>query len=146
MVAEAMDIPNGKEGFRRIQLACGMSLDFIFFEPAGSGPAWTERNEEAEQPRKLHECSRCGSELVYPLEWDEAGENAWSVTLRCPSCELIAIGLFTQAEVDAFDTELDRGTKEVMNDLERLARANMADDVDRFAAALWADAVLPVDF
>ena len=33
-----------------------------------------------------------------------------------------------------------------MDDLRELARANMADAVERFVAALWAGAVLPEDF
>ena len=33
-----------------------------------------------------------------------------------------------------------------MDDLARLAEVNMAEDVERFVAALEADAILPVDF
>ena len=49
-------------------------------------------------------------------------------------------------EVVSFDEELDRGMEELAADLGRLARANMADDVDRFVAALNADAIQPMDF
>ncbi len=81
-----------------------------------------------------------------PPSWEEAGADAWHVELRCPECETCREGVFSQDTVDAFDEELDVGTDALTADLRRLTRANMADEVDRFAAALEADAILPEDF
>ena len=99
-----------------------------------------------EEEQDLHVCATCASELVYPAGWEEAGPDAWHVTLRCPECETCREGVFSQDTVDAFDEELDAGTEALTADLRRLARANMAGEVDRFAAALAADAILPEDF
>jgi hypothetical protein len=48
--------------------------------------------------------------------------------------------------VDAFDEALDRGTEALASDYEQLVRANMGEEIERFVAALDADAVLPEDF
>jgi len=94
----------------------------------------------------LHVCPRCDSELVYPVDWAPALRDAWSVELRCPDCEWSANGVYTQEVVDRFDNELDRGTEQLLGDLQLLTRANMEDQVERFIAALHADRILPEDF
>jgi hypothetical protein len=94
----------------------------------------------------LHVCRACRSDLVYPVEWEEAGPAHWEVSLRCPNCEWHGAGLYEQAVVERFDEELDRGTEAVVRDLRQLMRANMEDEVERFAAALHAGHVLPEDF
>jgi hypothetical protein len=48
--------------------------------------------------------------------------------------------------LDALDRELDLAEAEVEADLECLSRANMADYVRRFVAALEASAIEPQDF
>lgn len=96
--------------------------------------------------RQLHLCVECGSNLVHPLQWKEAGPDRWNVTLRCPNCEWTGGGTYGQPLLDAFDQELDDGAHALMRDLRVLAHANMAADVERFIGALWADAVLPEDF
>ena len=48
--------------------------------------------------------------------------------------------MFSQECVDRFDERLDEGTAVLLDDLKRLRQANMADDVERFLAALkWRD-------
>ena len=84
--------------------------------------------------------------LVYPVEWEEAGPTHWEVTLRCPNCEWTGTGIFEQDVVERFDEELDRGTEALVGDLKRLMQANMEDEIERFIAALAADADLPEDF
>ena len=68
------------------------------------------------------------------------------MTIRCPECETFREGVFSQHAVEAFDEELDAGTDALTADYRRLMRANMAEEVDRFAGALQAEAVLPEDF
>jgi hypothetical protein len=94
----------------------------------------------------LHECSGCDSDLVYPVDWIEAGPERWTVSLRCPNCEKLTSGTYDQDAVDAFDAQLDNGVEALVRDLTELARANMAEDVERFAAAIRAGAILPEDF
>jgi len=94
----------------------------------------------------LHICPECGSDLVYPTDWAPASERHWQVALRCPECEWNGGGRYSQDVVDRFDEELDHGTERVLDDLNILVRANMEDQIDRFVAALAADALLPEDF
>jgi len=54
--------------------------------------------------------------------------------------------VFSQATVEAFDEQLDSGTDALTADYRRLCRANMADEVERFMAALGSGAILPEDF
>ena len=77
-------------------------------------------------------CPDCDSDLVYPTNWSEADRARWEVTLRCPNCEWSHTGVFDQDTVERFDEELDRGTDNLVEDLKRLIRANMEEEIDRF--------------
>ena len=99
-----------------------------------------------ERAPALHVCPSCESKLVYPIDWAPADRRRWSVDLRCPDCEWLGGGVYTQEIVDRFDRTLDSGTEQLLDDLNLLARANMEEQVTRFAAALAADHILPEDF
>ena len=124
--------------------------------PAAERPAQPEQSAPPHDPpperirtdpdRCLHVCLECTSELVHPVEWEEAGASHWNVLLHCPNCETYRHGVFSQAVVEAFDEELDRGADALARDYTRLMRSNMAEETERFAAALRADAILPEDF
>lgn len=133
--------PHSPQHVRRVVLPSGKTIEVVYFEgradeSAACGPATAD----------LSVCRCCGSHLVYPLEWDEAGPRHWEVTLRCPECHGVERGVFNQATVDRFDEVLDAGTDAVVADLKRLMRANMEDQVERFVTALHADVILPEDF
>jgi hypothetical protein len=135
--------PTGQH-VRRVVLPSGKTIDVVYFEehPDLAVPA---RPEHA-GPVDLHVCRSCGSELVYPVDWEEAGSRHWEVTVRCPDCEDVKSGIYDQETVDRFDAALDDGTDAVVRDLKKLMRANMEDEVERFIAALQADLILPEDF
>jgi hypothetical protein len=95
---------------------------------------------------ELHICPECASELVIPVGWSEAGRDRWDVTLHCPNCDWVGGGVYDEELVMRYDEELDRGTEVLVRDLQRLMRANIEDEIDRFVAALQADAILPEDF
>ncbi len=97
-------------------------------------------------PVELHVCPECDCELVLPLAWEEAGPAQWEVTLHCPNCDWVGGGVYDEELVERFDEVLDRGTEALVRDLQRLMRANMEDEIDRFLAALAADAIWPMDF
>jgi hypothetical protein len=96
--------------------------------------------------RTLHHCPNCSSDLVQPVEWAPSGEDAWSVLLRCPECEVFQAGVYSQADVDAYDEELDRGEALLHVAYMQLATENMAAEIDAFVGALHAGAILPEDF
>jgi hypothetical protein len=106
--------------------------------PGGDGPG-----DRAGEP---HVCPLCDSTLVYPTASRPVHRAAWEVDLRCPNCELTRAAMLEQGAAERFDEELERGAETLAEDLAHLSEANMAEDVERFVAALEADAVLPVDF
>ena len=137
---------------KRIVLPSGKTIEVVYFEhPAATPPvpevaAKPAPSEERVDERDLHVCPDCHSNLVYPVQWEEADEAHWQITLRCPNCERGEEGIFPQDQCDGFDDELERGTDALTRDYKRLMTANLAEEIDRFAKALEADAILPSDF
>jgi hypothetical protein len=131
---------------KRVTLPSGKWIEVMqFAEPTADAPAPpTPADPGVEQP--LHVCLECGSTLVYPTDWEEAGPDHWDVELRCPNCEWRGTGVFHQDVVEAFDDELDRGIDVLLTDYRALVSSNMEDEIDRFAKALDAGAILPADF
>ena len=135
---------------KRVTLPSGKTIEVVYFDhgafteprPSQAPPAKPAKDAE----RELHICVNCGSQLVYPVQWEEAGPENWSVLLHCPNCDVFREGVFTQDNVELFDEELDRGADALARDYKRLMRANMADEIERFAGALAAGAILPEDF
>ena len=142
--------PNNNENVKRIVLPSGKTIEVVSFEEVTeqlASPAAEEAIEQTTAPAEgLHVCLECESKLVYPTDWEEEGPDKWYVDLHCPNCDWTGGGIFEQDILDEFDEELDRGMEELAADLGRLARSNMAEDVDRFISALKADAIHPMDF
>ncbi|UGS39295.1 hypothetical protein [Capillimicrobium parvum] len=133
--------PDHRHYVRRVVLPSGKTIEVVYFED--QVPAPTERSAPQHD---IHVCGTCSSELVYPVEWHEAGATHWQVALRCPNCEWSGTGVFEQHAVEIFDEELDRGTEALVRDLKRLVQANMEEQVERFIDALRDDHILPDDF
>jgi hypothetical protein len=129
-----------------VRLPSGKQIEVVYLDSpqppslgAGQGHA-----DPATGP--LHICFYCAGELVYPLDWAEAGPERWRILLRCPECEATREGVFEQSAVEFLDDELDRATEELLNDLHRMTHANMSEEIDTFVRALEADFILPCDF
>jgi hypothetical protein len=120
---------------RRIVLPSGKTIEVVRFD---------EREKPA--PTGLHVCPTCSSELVQPVSWAEAENHRWELLLECPNCGWHEEGIYDRDQVDQLEEKLDDGLAEMLGDLQRLAQANMAEDIDRFCAALDADLILPEDF
>jgi hypothetical protein len=131
--------PDNQPYVRRVVLPSGKTIEVVYFGEYPEGPV-TETADD------LHVCGSCDSELVYPVDWEEAGHTHWEVTLRCPNCEWNGTGVFEQDVVERFDEELDRGTEALVRDLKCLMQANMEDEIERFVFALRADHIVPEDF
>jgi RNase P subunit RPR2 len=82
----------------------------------------------------MHVCRSCDSILVQPVNWHERSDGHWHVELRCPACEWWGRGRYSQAEMDAYDEELDRGVQRLLDDLRSLTLANMTEEAERSAA------------
>jgi hypothetical protein len=130
---------------KRVVLPSGKTIEVVYFKESG-GDEDAASHPPAEPNQDLHVCIECSSELVYPVSWEEAGPENWSVLLHCPNCEVYREGIFAQETVEAFDEELDRGGDVLARDYGRLIRANMEGELERFKRALAVDAILPEDF
>jgi hypothetical protein len=141
-----MEIPargHEQEGHRikRVSLPSGKTIEVVYFQDVGR-----RGQERSAEQRELHLCPQCDSNLVFPVNWSEASQTHWEVSLRCPNCEWLETGVFDQDTVERFDEELDRGTDDLVEDLKRLVYANMEEQIERFCQALSNDHVLPEDF
>lgn len=137
--------PDHSHYVRRVVLPSGRSIEVVYFDPQpveshGPVPANPSVTEE------LHICPECDASLVYPIEWAEVSPTQWEVEIRCPNCDFTEVGIHEQAIVDRFDDELDRGTAALVRDLQRLTRANMEEEIERFTKALHSGAIWPMDF
>ena len=130
---------------KRVVLPSGKTIEVVYFTETDVAEA-ARTHVLPEPDQDLHVCLECSSELVYPLEWEEAGPECWSVLLHCPNCDVFREGVFGQDTVEAYDEELDRGADALAGDYKRLMRANMAEEIDRFVGALEAGAIVPEDF
>lgn len=119
---------------RRIVLPSGRTIEVVRFYLDES------------TTRGLHICPECDSHLVQPIDWAEAPRGFWELTLQCPNCDWADQGVFDQDQVDALEERLDEGLTEMLSDLRRLTQSNMTEEIERFAAALHADLILPEDF
>jgi hypothetical protein len=141
---------------KRVVLPSGKTIEVVYFKEANVAhpvpdPVADEASAAPQLPpadphQDLHVCVKCASELVYPLQWEESGEENWSVLLHCPNCDVFREGIFSQQTVEDFDEELDRGADALARDYKRLMHGNMAEEIERFVGALSADAILPEDF
>jgi hypothetical protein len=129
-----MSQPPQRHSIRRIVLPSGRTIEIVRLhgDQAGHHP--------------LHVCPDCRSQLVQPVDWSEAPNGLWELLLQCPNCFWADEGLFSQEQVDTLEEQLDAGLTDMLCDLRRLTQANMSEEIDRFAAALAADLVLPEDF
>ena len=109
--------------------------------------AKTTQAPAAPAPAGLHVCDDCGSGLVQPIQWEQAGERGrWRLWRRCPECGWNGEGVHGEREIDAYDEELDAGTQALGEALRQLERESMQRVVDAFAAALEADLLTADDF
>lgn len=135
-----MGLP-GHKGHRvkRVVLPSGKTIEVVYFDDEREATT-------VQETREMHLCQSCDSRLVYPTDWAEAGPRHWEVELRCPNCLWTGSGTYSQDVVERFDRELDRGTESLVEDLKRMMRSNMEEEIDRFMDAVDRDLILPEDF
>lgn len=129
-----MSADHDRHTIHRIVLPSGRAIQVVRFD-----------TEPTHDPG-LNVCPECASTLVQPVEWTEVEDGGWELSLRCPNCFWLGEGVFAQDEVDVFEERLEDGLTVMLSDLRRLNEANVAEEVERFAAALAADLILPEDF
>jgi hypothetical protein len=136
VIGEAVEDHSTNHSVHRIVLPSGRKIEVVRF---GEEPTEVKTGP-------LHICPECQSPLVQPVDWAEAGNDNWELSLRCPNCDWSTDGVYNQAAVEELEEHLDDGLADMLSDLQRLTKANMAEEIDRFLAALQADLILPEDF
>ena len=136
-------VPENNHAVKKVVLPSGKTIEIVYFSDA---PEATAAPRPTAPETDLHVCPECASGLVYPLAWEEAGDSAWELELRCPNCEWHGDGVYEQSVVEQLDEQLDTGTQVLVRDLKHLMHANMEDEVERFIAALRAGQIWPMDF
>ena len=133
---------------KKISLPSGQSIEIIYLIDPDAGCA-TRPQRPPRPPKRalpLHCCPACGSDLVYPMAWQETADGNWQVDRRCPNCEWLHAGNFGHDEIEPFDDAVELGTEVLLTELRTWAYANMSDDVERLIAALEQDLIQPIDF
>ena len=129
---------------KRVVLPSGKTIEVVYFEP--TRPAEPGASGTADRDRTCTSAPSAPPSSSTPSSGRRPAQEHWHVALRCPNCEWHHRGRLRPGTVDMFDEELESGTDELVGDLKQLMRANMAEEIDRFVAALAADAILPEDF
>ncbi len=115
--------------------------------PESSSPSNIRPAAPAHRPAiDLHVCDHCRSPLVQPVAGAERVPGLWDMTLRCPECERVTEVLTDAATVERYEHELDRGLAALQREMDDFARRSFEEEIERFVAALEADAILPMDF
>jgi hypothetical protein len=95
----------------------------------------------------LHVCPECSRPFVVPGDiYEVVDVDRVRLDLSCVDCGWTEIAEHGDAELEALDRELDRGYADVLWALEVVWIGNEEERIQRFAAALGADALLPEDF
>ena len=129
---------------RRVVLPSGRAIEVVYFESLAR-----RRADRAAAARRSTICTSAPSAtatLVTRSSGRRPPRRTGRSSCAAPTASGPSVGVFDQPTVDRFDEELDHGTEALMRDLKRLTQANMEDEIERFAAALDADAILPEDF
>ena len=102
----------------------------------GVGP-WTTR---------LEQCPECTRDIVQPTGYEPLWGDRWLIARACPNCGWEHEGVFPHAALRAYEEHLDEVDDRLWDDLARIQRERIDDEVAQFAGALAVDAILPEDF
>ena len=96
----------------------------------------------------LDVCTACGRAFVVPAAVLEVVPDSrnYVIELQCNNCAWTMVGTFDEDTMEAMDRALDRSQEALERAANKLYRENMLEEIDRFAAALAADLILPEDF
>jgi hypothetical protein len=101
----------------------------------------------------LRICPKCDCRLCFESGAEPITHESWLVVIQCPNCWYSWRRTVGDVELELFENALDDDTHVIESALDELAAENiiaaaiqLAADVENFAAALEADAILPMDF
>src|SRR5579871_3330502 len=131
---------------KRIELPGGKVVELVYLQAGWVEDAPATAGEDASariRVRRIELCPECGSDRVHPLDWREVEDMRWELDVRCPDCRWTGSGVYEQPEVERYDDVLLAAAGDLTEELDRVTRQNMAEHLERFCAALDADAITP---
>jgi hypothetical protein len=133
---------------KRIQLPSGKVVELVYLQAGWEQQAATAQADATDRirVRRIELCPQCGSDRVHPLDWREVEDLRWELDVRCPDCRWTGGDVYEQPEVERYDDVLLACAGDMTEELDRITRENMAEHLERFRAALDADAITPFDF
>ena len=133
--------PDNSHYVRRVVLPSGRAIEVVYFD---AQPAPADAEPVVSSPeRDLHVCPECDRDLVYPVEWEEASADALGGAPALPELRVDATSASSTRPPSTASTRSSTAApRRSSRDLKRLTQANMEDEIERFAAALAADAHL----
>jgi hypothetical protein len=84
--------------------------------------------------------------MVQPAGYEPLWGDRWLISRSCPNCGWHHEGVFPNAALRNFEEHLDEVDDRLWDDLVKIQRELIDEEVSRFAKALAADAILPEDF
>jgi len=101
----------------------------------------------------LRICPKCDCRLCFESAAEPLTHEFWLVVVQCPNCWFAWRRQVSDMVLELFEHALDEDTRvieaeldEMTWDNERREAKQLAAEVERFAAALEADAIVPMDF
>jgi hypothetical protein len=91
-------------------------------------------------------CAACGSDLVFPIDWENTSQTMWLVTLRCPECRTEYGETLERWRIERFVAQLHTQKRALAKELARFTVSSFVLDMERFVAALMAGHIQPEDF
>jgi hypothetical protein len=95
---------------------------------------------------RLEMCPDCDRDMVQPTGYEPLWGDRWLISRSCPNCGWHHEGVFPHAALRNFEEHLDVVDDQLWDDLVRIQRERIDDEVAQFAGALAVDAILPEDF
>ena len=106
-----------------------------------------------DQFESLRICLKCDCRLCFESAAEPITPESWLVVVQCPNCWHSWSTTVGDVVLELFEHALDDDTRVIEDALDALAHENayteaqeLAAEVARFAAALDANAIVPMDF
>lgn len=91
-------------------------------------------------------CTRCRRPFVVPIEVLDFTQDRFLVELGCSNCGRREIRLHDDSELERLDRALDDGIALIADALQTAELTRELEEIDTFARALHAGAIIPEDF